>query len=399
MHRDLAARIAVGMTALLIPYTGVYTIFLLAAITLLERRVRTLSASLSLLLLLSWGLRYTEIDLPLYLVAISFVPPTFAAVVSCRFHGLKESLVYMATTMALGYMAVLAIAPAELATEKILFLTTLAGLSGAFLHAASTERDFSVPFGSCMVMWLFSFEFTLPNLEKMSLIYVFALTLGLVAYWMKAADAGAVMSEAIICLLVVLFGGLSWFLLLLSFYMLGSGFTKYGYARKEELRIAQSRGGKRGYKNIYSNSLIPLALAVCYGVYGSEMFLFAFLGAVATATGDTLASEIGETSRSKPRMITNFREVEPGVDGGVTCLGELSSLLGSALIGILAVVTGMAGYHGVLAAITGGFLGTNFDSLLGATLQQRGLLSNNGVNLVATLFGAAVGGAVWMILL
>jgi hypothetical protein len=54
----------------------------------------------------------------------------------------------------------------------------------------------------------------------------------------------------------------------------------------------------------------------------------------------------------------------------------------------------MAGYEGLAAALLGGFSARDFDSLLGATLQSRGLLSNNGVNLFATLFGALMGGAV-----
>jgi len=87
--------------------------------------------------------------------------------------------------------------------------------------------------------------------------------------------------------------------------------------------------------------------------------------------------------------------VEPGVDGGVTLLGEAASVFGSLSTGILAAATGMAGLPGLAAALLGGFLGTNFDSLLGATLQRRGYLSNNGVNLFATLFGALVGGALW----
>jgi uncharacterized membrane protein len=58
----------------------------------------------------------------------------------------------------------------------------------------------------------------------------------------------------------------------------------------------------------------------------------------------------------------------------------------------------MADAYGIVAATIGGFLGTNFDSLLGATLQSRSMLSNNGVNLVATAFGALVGGLVWYIL-
>jgi len=38
------------------------------------------------------------------------------------------------------------------------------------------------------------------------------------------------------------------------------------------------------------------------------------------------------------------------------------------------------------------------DSLLGATLQQRGIFSNNGVNVVSTAIGGIVAGAIWMAL-
>jgi uncharacterized protein (TIGR00297 family) len=411
------ARVGVGMTVMLFPYVGFYSVLPLFALFVAERKVRVLSASLAFLLLLSFALQSTSFKLPLYLVAVSFVAPTFGALASRNFHDLAKSLAYLATTMVLGCFAILwtvsppfaatigtgaaasaaaaAATAANIEAERVLFLATLGGLSGAFLHSASTARDFAVPFGSCMVMWLFSFDYPLPDLQHMAGIYVFALALGIAAYKMKAADAEAVLSEVIICLLVIFFAGIFWFLLLLSFYLLGSGFTRYKYARKQELRIAQSRGGVRGYKNVYSNSLVPLAMAVLYGVYGSDIFAFAFLGSVATATGDTLASEIGETARSTPRMITTFRKVEPGVDGGVTLLGEAASIFGSLSTGILAAATGMAGAGGLAAALLGGFLGTNFDSLLGATLQSRGLLSNNGVNLFATLFGALVGGALW----
>ncbi|MCR3884428.1 MAG: TIGR00297 family protein [Methanothrix sp.] len=416
MKRETVARMGAGMTVLLFPYVGVYTVIPLLpmipllAIFLAERKTRVLSASLASLLLLSYGLfllsfglRSTDIELPLYLVAVSFVAPTFGALAagaSGIFRDLGRSLVYLATTTAVGVLAIIWTGPPAIGAdpERALFLATLGGLSGAFLHSASKrgERDFAVPFGSCMVMWLFSFDYPLPDIQYMAGIYVFALALGIGAYRMKAADAEAVISMVIVCLLVIFFADIVWFLILLSFYLLGSGFTRYKYARKQKLRIAQSRGGVRGYKNVYSNSLVPLAMAILYGVYGSDLFAFAFLGSVATATGDTLASEIGETARSRPRMITTFRTVEPGVDGGVTLLGQTASICGSLFTGILAVAAGMAGAWGIAAALAGGFLGTNFDSLLGATFQARGLLTNNGVNLVATLFGAVVGAAVWM---
>jgi uncharacterized protein (TIGR00297 family) len=398
MRQEDLARLAIGLMVLILPYTGTYTIIPLAAVFFWDRDSRLLSASLGMLLLARPALGLTNLELPIYIIAISFVAATFAPFVSKRFDILTGSIIYLMTTVALGYPLATIASWGALAQEKILFLAILGGLSGAFLHHVSKERDFTVPFGSCMVMWLFSFDYPLPEMGRILIICLFALVLGVGAYYAKAADSDAVLSETIICLLVILFGGPSWFALLLAFYLLGGGFTRYGYAYKRKLGIAQSRGGVRGYKNVYSNSLVPLAMAISHGVYGSDLFVLAFIGAVATANGDTLASEIGQTSRVKPRMITTMEVTDTGVDGGVTPLGEAAALAGAIIIGLLAAATGMSGGYGILAGTVAGFLGTNFDSLLGATLQRKGYLTNNGVNLLATMFGAIIGAFFWGIL-
>ncbi|MEI6103728.1 MAG: TIGR00297 family protein [Methanothrix sp.] len=398
MEREDIARMAIGLMVLLLPYAGAFTVLPLAAVFLLNRGSRLLCASLAMLLIMRPALSLTDTNLPLYVIAISFVASTFAPLAFKKFDSLAGSIMYLLINVCLGYPVASLISGGSLSSERILFLVILGGLSGAFLHHVSKERDFTVPFGTAMVMWLFSFDYPLPELPRILLICIFALVLGIGAYWAKAADSDAVLSETIVCLLVILFAGLSWFILLLAFYLLGGAFTRYGYSQKHKLGIAQSHGGRRGYKNVYSNSLVPLVLAICFGVYGNDVFIFAFIASVATANGDTLASEIGETSRSKPRMITTLKETQPGVDGGVTPLGEAASLAGAIIIGLLATGMGMAGVFGIVVAAIGGFLGTNFDSLLGATLQSRGILSNNGVNLVATAFGALVGGVLWYIL-
>jgi len=384
--------------ALLLPYAGVLTAIPLAAVSLLENCVRLLAATLVLLLIMSPALALVNIDLPLYVIAISFVASTFAPLGYRRFNALTGSIVHLLITVAIGYPLAIWISAGTIPRESAMFLAVLGGLSGTFLNQASRMRDFAVPFGTAMVMWLFSFRYPFPELHTIVLICLFALILGVGAYWAKAADTNAVISETIVGFLVIIFAGLNWFLLLLVFYLMGGGFTRYGYAKKEKLGIAQSHGGARGYKNVFSNSLVPLAMAVCYGIYGNDLFIYAFVGSVATANGDTLASEIGETSSSRPRMITTLKVTEPGVDGGVTLLGEGASLIGALVIGILAAITGITGLLGVAIGTAAGFLGTNFDSLMGATLQNQGALSNNGVNLVATAFGALMGGMLWYIL-
>jgi uncharacterized protein (TIGR00297 family) len=398
MRQEDVARLAIGLMVLLLPYAGAFTVIPLAAIFFWDRESRLLSASLGMLLLLRPALSVTHLELPVYVVAISFVASTFSPFASKKFDTLTGSIIYLMTTVALGYPLAIMASWGSLAEAKVLFLAILGGLSGAFLNHVSNERDFTVPFGSCMVMWLFSFDYPLPESGRILMISLFALVLGVGAYYAKAADSDAVLSETFICLLVILFSGPGWFALLLAFYFLGGGFTRYGYAHKRKLGIAQSKGGVRGYKNVFSNSLVPLAMAVCHGIYGSDLFVLAFIGAVATANGDTLASEIGQTSRTKPRMITTMEVTDAGVDGGVTPLGEVAALAGSIIIGLLAAAAGMSGGYGLLAGTVAGFLGTNFDSLLGATLQRKGYLTNNGVNLLATLFGAVVGAFFWGIL-
>jgi uncharacterized protein (TIGR00297 family) len=122
---------------------------------------------------------------------------------------------------------------------------------------------------------------------------------------------------------------------------------------------------------------------------------------MATATADTLASEIGATYKGQPRMITTLKKVKAGTDGAVSVLGEAAALFGAIAIALVAIPMGVIGPNitaAFLLAIAGGFLGTNIDSLLGSTLQQKKLLSNEGVNLFATLSGAVVSMALYYLI-
>lgn len=47
----------------------------------------------------------------------------------------------------------------------------------------------------------------------------------------------------------------------------------------------------------------------------------------------------------------------------------------------------------------GGIIGFNFDSLLGATLERRGMLSNAGVNLLSSFAGGLSGAGAALFLL
>jgi uncharacterized protein (TIGR00297 family) len=133
----------------------------------------------------------------------------------------------------------------------------------------------------------------------------------------------------------------------------------------------------------------------------------AFAGALAAATADTWATEIGAFSPTPPRLITSRLQVPRGVSGGITPLGTAGGVAGAVVIGVLAWALGshqprLAGE--VAFAGVGGML---LDSLLGATVQGAfgdepvqpargyGWLNNDAVNLAATLSGAALAAAGW----
>ena len=66
-----------------------------------------------------------------------------------------------------------------------------------------------------------------------------------------------------------------------------------------------------------------------------------FIGSIAVATADTLASEIGVVDKY-PRLITNFKKVPPGTDGGISPIGTAAGIIGAGIIGVCAYFLGIS---------------------------------------------------------
>ena len=120
-------------------------------------------------------------------------------------------------------------------------------------------------------------------------------------------------------------------------------------------------------------------------------FVGGFIGAIATATADTLASEIGVLD-THPRLITTLQKVDPGTNGAVSVLGTATGIFGAAIIGISAYFLGILEnpLSAILVSIVSGTIGCFMDSILGALFENQGLLTNEHVNLIATIVGAIV---------
>ena len=224
-----------------------------------------------------------------------------------------------------------------------------------------------------------------------------ALVFGYSSFRVGAADLSGLFSGALIGVLLIVFADVRWFLVMLAFFIIGSASTRFQYARKKAMGVEQERGGARGYKNAFSNGLVGTGAAVIFGLTGDPLWAALFVGSIATATADTVASEIGVTG-GRPYMITTLKQVPEGTNGGVTVKGEAASLLGSLIIAAIALGLQMIPLPVFFICILAGFLGTNIDSVIGATLENRGIIGNAGTNLLAT-FGGGLSAVVMVLLL
>ncbi len=237
-------------------------------------------------------------------------------------------------------------------------------------------------------------------LEAGSVLFVLFL-LFITSFKLQILDTPGNISSLGIGLVIGLYGGLSWLLVLLFFMILGVIGTKYKYAAKEARGVAEKRGGKRGWYNVVANGGVPAIIAFVSSELG-EMGGVMFVTSLAVASADTLASEIGVLS-DRVYLITNpKKKIEPGVDGGVSFLGQEAAFGGALFVSLLAIILmpwtdpdfDLTAVNFFLPLVFG-FLGCQIDSLLGATLERRGYLGKGGVNFVSIALGSILGGLVF----
>jgi uncharacterized protein (TIGR00297 family) len=210
---------------------------------------------------------------------------------------------------------------------------------------------------------------------------------------------------------IVVFTNILWLLLLFSLLGMASVATRFRFKEKEARKVAEKGGGRRASRNVIANglttTLVALATPVVVSEWGVLPAAVAYASAVAVAASDTLASEFGSLA-DKVYLITTFKRVPPGVDGGVSAVGQtaafagglLASLIGVVLLGVVPSLLPMIFPAPPAAPLTlwlvviptlMGFLGCQIDSLLGALLEGDGLLNKEEVNLLSITAGTVLG--------
>ncbi|MGA8532277.1 MAG: DUF92 domain-containing protein [Acidobacteriaceae bacterium] len=183
---------------------------------------------------------------------------------------------------------------------------------------------------------------------------------------------------------------------LLALLLLTFTATRFGRRRKEALGLAEARHGRTA-----SQVAANLGVAALTGIPEVAMRLFnlapedygrlalaAMLAAMAEATADTVSSELGQVLGGQPRLITTFRRVPPGTDGGITLTGTLLGCLAAAIVILIGAIVLALPRTDALIALAAGIAGLFIDSLLGAGPERAGWLNNDAVNTLSTLAAA-----------
>jgi uncharacterized protein (TIGR00297 family) len=267
----------------------------------------------------------------------------------------------------------------------------------------------------------------LLNIPRILAGLILSTLFGFLAYRRRSLTMGGWLGAILTGTLTFGFGGWSWGLTLIAFFVTSSALSHFQQARKQRLAGEKfEKGGQRDLFQALANGGAGALLALIYGLNDQPPVLLAlFAGIMATVTADTWATELGVLSPHPPRLITTWRRVEPGTSGGVSAYGLVASAAGALTIGMVVLIVeaierGVWAPWLVAAAALGGLGGSLADSLLGATAQAiyrvpsgeterrtapdgtpnvllRGQrwMNNDLVNFVSSLVGGSIALGVW----
>jgi uncharacterized protein (TIGR00297 family) len=206
---------------------------------------------------------------------------------------------------------------------------------------------------------------------------------------LRGVNRSGALAGGLACFLLFAGAGPAAFTTLAALFLSTWVSTRLGYHRKLALGLAEQREGRSAWQ-VLANLAVAALGSVVFSATGNRLWLVAAMGALAEAATDTVASEIGQYRGSDARLITTWERVPVGTDGGITISGSIAGMAAGVVIAAVATVGGMLPQAQLWIPVVAGFAGMMIDSFLGATLQRRGWLSNQAVNLFSTLAAATL---------
>ncbi|KAF9672585.1 hypothetical protein SADUNF_Sadunf11G0057400 [Salix dunnii] len=190
--------------------------------------------------------------------------------------------------------------------------------------------------------------------------------------------------------------GPSGFLLVASYFVLGTAATKVKMAQKEAQGVAEKRKGRRGPGSVIGSSAAGCVCAFLsiFGAGGQAFLALWHLGFVAsfcTKLSDTVSSEIGKAYGKTTYLVTTFKVVPRGTEGAVSAEGTLAGLLASVLLASIGCILGEINAPEAVICVIASQIANVGESIIGAALQEKEgfqWLNNDVVNVINISVGS-----------
>lgn len=223
------------------------------------------------------------------------------------------------------------------------------------------------------------------------LVIAFAVTAAftLVARWLKGVSNSGAAAGAVVSFLIYLGAGTAGFVALVTVFVVTWASTRWRYRQKQHLGIAEKRGGRRA-SQVLANIGIAALCALLHAFHpGQALYLLAMAAALSEAAADTVSSEIGQASSGNARLITTWKQVPAGSDGGISPVGTLAGIAAATVVSLVCAFTHLLPWTWFAISVFAAVAGMVADSVMGATLERQGFLNNDLVNFLSTCVAAA----------
>ncbi|KAL7218627.1 hypothetical protein ACSBR2_011814 [Camellia fascicularis] len=139
--------------------------------------------------------------------------------------------------------------------------------------------------------------------------------------------------------------GPSGFLLVASYFVIGTAATKLKMAQKEAQGVAEKKKGRRGPESVIGSSAAGcvcafLSIFAVGGIAFSRIWELGFVASFCTKLSDTVSSEVGKAYGKTTYLVTTFKTVPRGTEGAVSAEGTLAGLLASILLSSVGCLMG-----------------------------------------------------------
>lgn len=204
---------------------------------------------------------------------------------------------------------------------------------------------------------------------------LFAIIVAFIAFFGNWITLDATKAVIIFGTLIFGLGGWPLALAVLTFFITSNLLTRWNRVHRDagsDIHSRKSESSKRrdGYQ-IWANGFWIAIFCILWYLTDSNVFMAATFTALASATADTWATEVGTMNPGKTVKINSFQPVRPGSDGGVSIKGTLASAIGALTIaGFIFTTSTLYPVQIFIIVFFLGFIGSVIDSYFGALITD-----------------------------